>query len=95
MASSTVRSYSLEKLPALLIINRSRGAVEILSVIHGNAILDEVMTSLMHATEIFEDQRNPEVIEETHREQRETMMAEQDAAYNASLEADRAKVIFS
>ncbi|KAB7502638.1 FAS-associated factor 1 [Armadillidium nasatum] len=51
LAANTVRGYSVDKLPALLIINRSRGSSEILTVIH----------------------------------------AEQDAAYHASLEADRAK----
>ncbi|RXG58038.1 FAS-associated factor 1 [Armadillidium vulgare] len=93
LAANTVRGYSVDKLPALLIINRSRGSSEILTVIHGNAILDEVMQSLLHASEIFEEQRGAEVMEEDLREQRETVKAEQDAAYHASLEADRAKAV--
>ena len=58
----------------------------------GNGVLDEVMTSLLHATEMFEEQRATEVQEEEAREAREAVKAEQDAAYMESLKADRAKV---
>ncbi|KAG7163203.1 FAS-associated factor 1-like [Homarus americanus] len=91
MASSTVRSFSVDKLPALLVITRTRGTIEVLSVIHGNGVLDEVMTALLHATEMFEEQRATEVQEEEAREVREAVKAEQDAAYMESLKADRAK----
>ncbi|XP_068239471.1 FAS-associated factor 1 [Palaemon carinicauda] len=91
MAASTVRSFSVDKLPALLVITRTRGMIEVLSVIHGNAVLDEVMTSLLHAMEMFEEQRATEVQEEEAREAREAVKAEQDAAYMESLAADRAK----
>nr|XP_053634724.1 FAS-associated factor 1-like isoform X1 [Cherax quadricarinatus] len=91
MASSTVRSFSVDKLPALLVITRTRGTIEVLSVIHGNGVLDEVMTALLHASEMFEEQRSTEVQEEEAREAREAVKAEQDAAYLESLNADRAK----
>lgn len=91
MAASTVRSFSIDKLPALLVITRTRGMIEVLSVIHGNGVLDEVMTSLLHAMEMFEEQRGTEVQEEEAREAREAVKAEQDAAYMESLAADRAK----
>ena len=93
MAATTVRNLSIEKLPALLIITRTRSTIEVLSIVHGNLVLDEVMTSLLHATEMFEEQRSTEVMEEDAREEREAMKAEQDAAYMASLEADRAKAL--
>ncbi|XP_047468684.1 FAS-associated factor 1-like [Penaeus chinensis] len=91
MASTTVRTFSVDKLPALLVITRTRGTIEVLSVIHGNAVLDEVMTALLHAMEMFEEQRVTEVQEEEAREAREAVKAEQDAAYLESLAADRAK----
>lgn len=50
------------------------------------------MTSLLHASEMFEEQRAFEVTEEEAREAREAVKAEQDAAYLESLKADRAKV---
>lgn len=50
------------------------------------------MTSLLHANEMFEEQRAFEVTEEEAREAREAVKAEQDAAYLESLKADRAKV---
>lgn len=59
----------------------------------GNGVLDEVMTSLLHATEMFEEQRATEVQEEEAREAREAVKAEQDLAYMESLKADRAKVL--
>lgn len=61
----------------------------------GNGVLDEVMTSLLHATEMFEEQRATEVQEEEAREAREAVKAEQDAAYMESLKADRAKVLWT
>ncbi|XP_071518759.1 FAS-associated factor 1 [Panulirus ornatus] len=91
VAASTVRGFSVDKLPALLVITRTRGTIEVLSVIHGNGVLDEVMTALLHATEMFEEQRATEVQEEEAREAREAVKAEQDAAYLESLKADRAK----
>lgn len=91
IASTTVRSFSVDKLPALLVITRTRGTIEVLSVIYGNGVLDEVMTALLHATEMFEEQRSTEVQEEEAREAREAVKAEQDAAYLESLKADRAK----
>lgn len=50
------------------------------------------MTALLHAMEMFEEQRVTEVQEEEAREAREAVKAEQDAAYLESLAADRAKV---
>ncbi|KAK8380594.1 hypothetical protein O3P69_016884 [Scylla paramamosain] len=91
IASTTVRNFNVDKLPALLVITRTRGVIEVLSVIHGNGVLDEVMTSLLHATEMFEEQRATEVHEEEARDAREAVKAEQDAAYMESLKADRAK----
>ncbi|KAK3895506.1 hypothetical protein Pcinc_000787, partial [Petrolisthes cinctipes] len=91
VAATTVRNFNTDKLPALLLITRTRGVIEVLSVIHGNCVLDEVMTSLLHASEMFEEQRAFEVTEEEAREAREAVKAEQDAAYLESLKADRAK----
>ncbi|CAL4123192.1 unnamed protein product, partial [Meganyctiphanes norvegica] len=91
MAASTVRSINVDRLPALLVITRTRGTIEVLSVIHGNTLLDELMTSLLHATEMFEEQRGTEVMEENAREAREAIKNEQDLAYEMSLQADRAK----
>jgi len=91
MAASTVRSINVDRLPALLVITRTRGTIEVLSVIHGNTLLDELMTSLLHASEMFEEQRGTEVMEENAREAREAIKTEQDIAYEMSLQADRAK----
>ena len=46
----------------------------------------------MEAVEVFEDTRSAEVAEEQERQSRLAIMNDQDAAYQESLRADRAKV---
>ena len=55
--------------------------------------LDELMSQLLNAVEVFRGQQVQEVQEEEEREQREAMKRDQDMAYQESLIADRAKVI--
>lgn len=62
-------------------------------IIAGNTSLDELMTHLVQVVEVFKEQQLAEIREEEERMAREQMLAEQDAAYQESLAADRAKVI--
>ncbi len=55
--------------------------------------LDELMSQLLNAVEVFRGQQVQEVQEEEEREQREAMKRDQDMAYQESLIADRAKVL--
>lgn len=66
----------------------------VLDNLTGNTTLDELMTHLLHATEVFREQQTLEIQEEDERNARETMLAEQDAAYQESLAVDRAKVVW-
>lgn len=87
----TVRNTPLIRMPAILIIGKSRSVCEVLSVIYGNVGVDELLNKLMDTIKMYSDQREIEVREENERAAREQVKMEQDAAYNESLEADRRK----
>ena len=89
LASRTLSSFDVDKLPLLLIVTRSRATNEILAMIPGSLNMDEVMTQLLHAVEMFSEQQRVEIAEEDERTARETMKREQDEAYQLSLQADR------
>lgn len=89
--SVAVQSTALDCLPALVVVTRVRSATEVLTLIPANVGLDELMTRLVHAVEVFGSEMSTEQQEETDREAREQVKREQDAAYEASLLADRAK----
>lgn len=90
-AAGAIRDITTDHLPALVVITRLRSSTEVLTVIPGTVGLDEFMTNLIHAYEMFCSQVGGEIQEEREREARETVKREQDAAYHASLMADRAK----
>uniref|UniRef100_A0A8C4Q750 Fas (TNFRSF6) associated factor 1 n=1 Tax=Eptatretus burgeri TaxID=7764 RepID=A0A8C4Q750_EPTBU len=92
-AAQTLRAYSPEQFPLLLLISGKRNANEVISVTTGNTTLDELMMRLMHAMDIFTEQQQQDIHDEEERAARESMKREQDEAYRLSLEADRAKAI--
>ncbi|CAG9127393.1 unnamed protein product [Plutella xylostella] len=91
MASMTVRSIPVERLPALLVIMRVRSNTEIYSVINGNVGVSELVGQLVEAIERFAAARDQDAKAEHEREARQRVKREQDEAYQQSLEADRAK----
>lgn len=90
-AANTVKNLTLDSLPAFIIITKVRSTPEILTVIPGNVGLDDLMTRLVHAVEVFNSEIQSEIWEEGEREAREKVKREQDLAYEESLLADRAK----
>ena len=91
VAASQIRNYGSDQLPALLLITRSRATNEVVDVIPGHVLLDELMTRLLHAVEVFREQQQLDIEDEQQRDAREQIKQEQDAAYQESLAADRAK----
>ncbi|XP_013137430.1 PREDICTED: FAS-associated factor 1 isoform X1 [Papilio polytes] len=91
VASMTVRSIPVDRLPALLIIMRMRSNTEIYSVINGNVGVSELVGGLVEAIERFAAQREEDARLERERDARQRVKLEQDEAYQRSLEADRAK----
>nr|XP_018903943.1 PREDICTED: FAS-associated factor 1 [Bemisia tabaci] len=91
MAAHTIRNMEVERLPALLIIMRMRSNIEIFTVVHGNVGVNELLTSLIQAVDLFSEHQRKEAREEEERNAREMIKTEQDQAYQQSLEMDRAK----
>ncbi|XP_058055026.1 FAS-associated factor 1 isoform X2 [Anopheles bellator] len=90
-ASITVRNIPTDRLPAILVISKNRSQCEVFQVIYGNVGVDDLLSKLMEASEMYSEQLKMELREENERHAREQVKLEQDAAYRESLEADRAK----
>lgn len=90
-ASLPLRTMQTNRLPAILVICKYRSVCEVLSVIHGDVSIDDLLNKLMDAIKLYSEQRDVEVREEDERAAREAVKMEQDAAYHESLEADRRK----
>jgi hypothetical protein len=80
-----------EKFPLLLIVTRARGNNEVSAIIEGDCTNEQVLDRLMQAYEMFEAQRHKDEQDERIRDERERIKREQDAAYQMSLELDKAK----
>lgn len=90
-ASITVRNIPVDRLPAILIIAKTRSTCEVLSVIHGNVGVDDLLSRLMETVELYSEHVRVEIREENERAEREQVKYEQDMAYQKTLEADMAK----
>ncbi|XP_033103546.1 FAS-associated factor 1-like [Anneissia japonica] len=91
MAASAVRNIQDDQFPIILIVMKTRSNAEVFSVSQGNTSLDEMMTALVHSVDVFNHQRSVFMAEDSERLAAEQLRLEQDAAYQASLIADRAK----
>lgn len=90
-ATIMVRNLQTGQLPAILVIGKTRSTCEVLSMIHSNLSREELLNKLIDTVNMYSDQREVEVREESERAAREQMKMEQDEAYYESLEADRLK----
>ncbi|XP_030557831.1 FAS-associated factor 1 isoform X2 [Drosophila novamexicana] len=94
-ASLTARNIKLDKLPAIMLVGKSRlmgrQTCEVLSVIHGNIGLVDLQSRLIETTVMYEEQLQGEIREENERAARDQVKAEQDMAYEETLQADMAK----
>jgi hypothetical protein len=77
--------------PLLLIVVRSRGSYELISVIEGKSTPDEVFFNLMQAHDLFDQQRERDSEEENMRSKREDLKKQQEDEYERSRLADLAK----
>uniref|UniRef100_T1J5Q1 J domain-containing protein n=1 Tax=Strigamia maritima TaxID=126957 RepID=T1J5Q1_STRMM len=91
VAAQTIRNFQVEQLPLLLLVMRSRSTTSVFSIINSVVSLDELMTSLIHAVDVYTNQQQVEIREEDERQARESVKREQDLAYEESLQADRIK----
>lgn len=91
VAASTLKNMDIEKLPVLVLIYKLRGSMEIFQMLHGNVMLDELMSRLLAAYEQYQAQLSVEIREEEERAARDAVKREQDLAFEMSLMADREK----
>ncbi|KAJ8039663.1 FAS-associated factor 1 [Holothuria leucospilota] len=88
---ATIRNLPADKFPALVIIMRLHSNTQVFYVSQGDTTLDELMTNLLHAAEVFNEGNQTEIQMEEERESAERLKQEQDLAYQESLFVDRAK----
>lgn len=91
IAALALRNIDVNTLPVLVIIMRSRSNTEIFTTVHGNVGVNELLTNLLHAVDVFQEKRRADIWVEGERQAREKVKQEQDRAYQESLAADRAK----
>lgn len=89
VAAMSLRMIPVDRLPAIVIIMKIRSSTDIYTVIHGNVGVNELLSSLIEAVEVFTQHQKVEIREEQERAERELVKWEQDQAYRESLEADR------
>lgn len=84
----TVRNIEVDTMPVLLIIMRSRSNTEIFTIIHGNIGVNDLLTNLIEAVDVFTEQRQNDIEIDNERQARERVKEEQDRAYQESLAVD-------
>lgn len=94
VAAMSLRMIPVDRLPAIVVIMRIRSSTDIYTVIHGNVGVNELLSSLIEAVEVFTQHQKVEIREEQERAERELVKWEQDQAYRESLEADRLVFFF-
>lgn len=89
--SLPIRGCTNDEFPLLIILGKMTGGVELINLIKGPYLLEEVMHQLMNALDGCQAQKALEAAQDQARQSREQMLMEQDHAYNESLRADRLK----
>ena len=86
-----VETLTKDELPLLYIVSRNKGSNQIEYTVNGNSNADETYCGLLQSQYAFNDHKEINLKEETERAQRQSLLAEQEEAYQRSLEADRLK----
>ena len=86
-----IRSLDQERYPVILIVSRVRSVTEFTVITSNVSSQDDLLSQLINVVEAFRVQQAQDIRDEQEREARELVKREQDAAYEASLNADRAK----
>jgi hypothetical protein len=86
-----IATMDKDSYPLLLVLIRSRGSLELISVIEGKSTPSEVLLNLIQSHDLFEQQQQRDMEDEIMREKREDLKKQQENEYNQSLKADLAK----
>lgn len=90
-AKANVDEIRADHLPVILLAHKEKGTVGIKTIVQGETDPDALMTSLILAVDEHNDVLEKEIQEEQERMARGNMIAEQNRAYEESLQADREK----
>ncbi|XP_011503570.1 PREDICTED: FAS-associated factor 1 [Ceratosolen solmsi marchali] len=90
-AAVTIKNIEVDTMPVLMIIMKSRSNTDVFTIIHGNVGVNELLSNLIEAVDVFQEQRQNDIEFEDERQARERVKEEQDQAYQESLAADKAK----
>ncbi|CAD5111735.1 DgyrCDS1017 [Dimorphilus gyrociliatus] len=91
IAANKLKDFTPDQYPLLVIISRQRSTNDVVYIINGSSILDEVISKLLGAQELFRQTQEEDIREEDQRMARVSMLDQQNQAYEASLRADQAK----
>ncbi|CAG7826609.1 unnamed protein product [Allacma fusca] len=86
-----IRSFDQERYPVIFLVSRVRSQTEFTVITSNVSSQDDLLSQLINVVEAFKSQQVHDIKDEKEREARELVKREQDAAYEASLNADRAK----
>ncbi|CAB4040649.1 FAS-associated factor 1-like [Paramuricea clavata] len=62
--ADTVRAFLAAQYPLMVVIMKNRSSLEVSAVIQGHSTLNEVMTTLLNAREVFEQSRSVDIRDE-------------------------------
>lgn len=86
-----IATMDKDSYPLLLVLIRSRGSLELITVIEGKSTPSEVLLNLIQSHDLFEQQQQRDAEDEIMREKREDLKKQQENEYHQSLQADLAK----
>jgi len=95
VAAFTIRNFSIEKLPLVILVAKIKGNYEIFQVIHGNVTLDEFMSAILSAGEGYHSQIAMERQEEQDRNSRNQVKDEQEEAFRDAQLRDQQRELLS
>lgn len=58
VAALAMKNIDVDTLPVLVIIMRTRSNTEIFTTVHGNVGVNELLTNLIHAVDVFQVKEN-------------------------------------
>lgn len=91
LAATSLKTIPVDRLPAIVIVMKMRSVTDVFTVVYGNVGVNELLSSLLEAVEVFREHIDVEIREERERAERQQVKYEQDLAFQQSLTLDQAK----
>lgn len=91
LAATNIKTIPVDRLPAIVIVMKIRSVTDVFSYVYGNVGVNELLSSLLEAVDVFRGHVDVEIREERERAERQQVKYEQDLAFEQSLHLDQAK----